>query len=282
MSLMKMFNNVATPTNEKNKNKISILEELPEIPLNAYAIAKRNRAAPHIIPYLSPNDPDVPHYDFNCMPYRYPDGREIYIYGERPTHNLLPDAMPKEWYRSMEEVLDHPGQYTWMLFDIPDNKPLFIAAKHLTPAEIMSKHKNIQRNYNTYRIIAAGECNIDRNRNVLYNFLSGTFMIPIISKFKHTFGANTNYRNVYNNYVRKLWNDAGANSVTYTDETILSSHMNETAPFHNYIKLGYTFHQFPTRQECDAYRYKSIVGRGGRRKTIKKQTGSRRKYTKRH
>ncbi len=277
MSLLSRFNDVANSTSSGTTNE-------PPPPVNVYTQARNSHAAPHIIPYKSLNDPDLPYYDFDCHPYRRQDETEIYIYGERPEGELTPEMMPKQWYRSMQEVLGHPGEYTWMLFDTPENEPLFIAAKYLTPAELMSKHKNIQREYAEHKIIAAGECRIDETRNVRYNFISGTYMVPIMSKFKYAFGANTNYRNTYRPYVSGLWTAAGAASVTYTDEVLLQPFMTHNTRFGNYTKLGYKFPEFSTKEECNAYKAKVVAKRGGsrgsKRKTMKKKRNRNNRTTK--
>ena len=251
MSLFAAFNNVA---NNLPKGP-AIINDEPVLPPNPYRNARNARSPPHVIPYHG--DVEPAHFSFHCIPYKRRDGTNIYVYGQKPNRNLASNNMPAEWYRSMEELLDHPGEYSWIMFSNG-----FLAARTLTPAEIMSKHKNLHRS-NPSPIIAAGECVIGPGRTVAYNFLSGTFMRPIIDSFKYAF-YDADYRPTYRQHMEPLWRAAGAASITYTDNDLLKKYMNESTPFGLYTDLGYSFHRFDTKQECDAFLERNTANRGGR------------------
>lgn len=244
----------------------AVPNNLPVAAPNPYQLAKQQGAPPHVIPYHHGED-EPAHFGFYCMPYTRRDGKEIFVYGERPAVNLAEAAMPREWHRSMDEVLGHPGVYSWILFE--GNR--FIAAKALTPAEIMSKHKNMYRN-RPDNILAAGECRIGADQSVTYNFESGTFMRSIIDNFKYAFGANTDYRPVYRQLMEPLWLAAGAAGITYTDAALIPKSIHQDTPFGNYTRLGYKFHRFDTKPECEAFKERAEgeanVG-GGRRTRVK-------------
>jgi hypothetical protein len=265
MSLFAAFNKVA---NNLPKGGPPVPIDEPVLPPNPYRNARTSRSPPHIIPYIH-GEVEPAHFSFHCIPYKRSDGKEIYVYGQRPNRNFVNSNMPVEWYRSMEELLDHPGEYSWILFTNG-----FIAARTLTPAEIMSKHKNLHRS-NPSPILAAGECVVGPGRTVVYNFLSGTFMRPIIDNFKYAF-YDADYRPTYREHIEPMWHAAGATSITYTDNDLLKKYMNDSTPFGRYTKLGYSFQQFDTKKECDAFLEKNTANRGGRRTRRRRNSKTRR------
>ncbi len=188
------------------------------------------------------NDPD---YDFKCI--QKNTGK--YVLAKAPAERRPNTNYPRRLFSSMEELLDHPGFYTWILY--ADNS--FFAAEAITPQEILSKHKNIHRPRSTQSILAAGECEIQAGRKVRYNFLSGTYMKPIMEVFQRK------YRNVtadifYSQQITPLWEAAGASNVVFVpikglDDTMLPRTVSD-ATLARYAALGYVFTEFDTKDAC--------------------------------
>lgn len=188
---------------------------------------------------LNSRNIDPPFYFMHCAP--KPDGS--YVFGVPPA-SVNKSRLPKTVYNSMEEVLQHEGLYTWVLF----RDGTFRAHKFVSPHELLSKHKNIYRNVRQ-PILAAGECRIDTNRAVDFNLSSGMFMQKIGAIFQKKYA--TSHNATYNEKITQLWKNAGATVVrifpfspsffpqTISDEAIQL-----------YSAANYRFHTFPTKAEC--------------------------------
>ena len=90
---------------------------------------------------LVPNSPPAPSLLFKCMKYVNENENDSYVYLKKPTEAIDYATMPIEEYNTMEELLENPGVYTWLLMENGD----FIARKAFTPAEVFSKPLNIYR-----------------------------------------------------------------------------------------------------------------------------------------
>ena len=195
---------------------------------------------PSIRPYKNRNVED-PSYNFRCI--RTQDGR--YASATAPPFPTVPRIL----FNSMSELLDHPGYYTWILYE----GNLFFAAKALTPQEILSKHKNIHRNHKDLGIIAAGECEILPDRVVKYNFLSGTYMLPILKEFQANFRYDPfSAEYFYSQHVTPLWLIAGASRVYHVpseNQSLLPDTMTNAA-INEYTQLGYAFEYDDTLENC--------------------------------
>ncbi len=190
--------------------------------------------------------------------------------------------LPKEEIASIDELLNHPGIYTWILGASKANilTDTFYARRALTPGEIISKHKNIMRNMNaTSHLVLAGEVQVNPDRSVDYNFLSGSFMPKVMRQQERIYGAET--LNRLQAYMDAKWAAAGATDVRFNPSIQESSSLitgNTTnAALEPYINLGYTLSEpFESEQQCTAA---LKLLRGGRKKTDRKtRRKTRRRY----
>ncbi len=204
--------------------------------------AKRRRIynanAPEMIPYTDDIDPVW--YDWDCTQTE----RGNYVRADAP--EPLPTVFPREVVHSMRELLERPGIYAWILFS--DHS--FAAARTFSPQEILSKHKNLHRNRSDLMILAAGECRIREGRQVEFNLLSGTYMVHILRQFNRHF-PRVNGTEWYAAQMRRLWEEAGAESVDFTTRDIISKIVTEDT-LRTYSDIGYTFQRFPTQDACRA------------------------------
>lgn len=183
-----------------------------------------------------------------------------------------------EKYNSIAELLNHPGIYTYMLFS--DNE--FRAAKALNPGEILNKHKNLHRNSGAKDILLAGEIQVNPDRSVIYNFLSGTYMPSSLTKFMIAYKSNDPTKNketreaetyaFFKVKMDELLTAAGATSVQYNDTmvpSLITTNSSEAAiaPF---LATGYTLHSsnennpsYPTYELCEKARKASPMQGGG-------------------
>jgi hypothetical protein len=199
---------------------------------------------PSMNPYRNTfvNDTD---YDFKCI--QTDNGK--YIHAKAPDERRPNANYPQQVYDSMGALLDHPGFYTWILYE--DN--IFFAAEAITPQEMLSKHKNIHRPRSGQGILAAGECEIQSGRIVRYNFLSGTYMKPLMERFQKK------YRDItadifYSQQITPMWYAAGAIKVTFLpikglEDTLLPQTVSD-ATLERYKALGYIFKEFDSKQAC--------------------------------
>ncbi len=228
--------------------------------------AAYNSNNPVMIPYMD-YDIDPVWYNWDCT--LTESGN--YVRADAPPANV--SAFPRMVFHSMEELLEHPGIYAWILFS--DNS--FAAARTFSPQEILSKHKNLHRNRADQGILAAGECRIlekewnGEGGRVEFNLLSGTYMVHILKRFSKRF-PDFNGTQWYAQQIGNLWERAGAVTVAFTESEIIPKVATE-AELAQYAGIGYRFQRFPTIQACQASTMKSGGGR--------KRRGHRRRVTRR-
>ncbi len=169
------------------------------------------------------------------------------------TGNLIKvGALPREYYTSMESILDSPGYYAWMIFI--DGS--FAAAKTFSNAEILSKHGDLYI-LTPKPVIAAGECRIDPGRSVVYNFESGTFMKSIRNDYNDRFpDASISYEQFYERHITPMWVAAGAKNVQMIQEfqgMIRYGVKMNAANIRKYRNAGFTVRKFKSKKNCNTY-----------------------------
>ncbi len=225
---------------------------------NAFFSRKRPRFAnapknvPKLIELRYNTNTNRPMFDFDCMPTTA--GNVVRAVAPSPLPNVA--NLPQVRYASMQEVLEHPGDYTWVLF--ADNS--FMAARVLSPREILSKHKNLHRAAPERRLVAAGECRIGPNRTVLFNLESGTYMAHAMNVFRRKY-RTTDVDDFYRDAVSQQWLAAGATHVQYS-YTLFVPKVASGEMLAPYEALGYTFEHFRDMEACRAA---VAAARGGSR-----------------
>lgn len=183
---------------------------------------------------------------------------------------------PTERYTTIEDLLDHPGVYTWLLYADsanPNNVSAdkFIAGKALSPGEILSKHKNLHRAIrNSAGLLLAGEVRVSEDKGVVFNFISGTYMPGIVTSYKRRRRIlQTNAINELRDFMSEKWSAGGATAVTF-DPSVSDANTlieNNVAPnvLDAYVREGYTLSgPYETKDACmTAFR----VAEEGRRAT---------------
>ena len=230
---------------------------------------------------LVPNSPPAPSLLFKCMKYENENENEndSYVYLKKPTEAIDYAAMPIEEYNTMEELLENPGVYTWLLMENGD----FIARKAFTPAEVFSKHLNIYRSRVGMGILAAGECLIHAGRRVEFNLMSGTYMKHIGDKYSRRFGKN--YEGLYVPQMTARWTAAGASNVVHVGSRGLLSDTVSDADLQPYLTLGFQKEVFADERACKIAENEEIEKDqneqldllGGRRATRRSNRKSRRR-----
>ncbi len=222
-------------------------------------------AEPTLLPYS--NDMENSFYTFDKC-FRI-DGQYYHLVRPGGEKGLVTAAaIPTEKYNSIAELLDHPGVYTYMLFE--DNT--FSAAKALNPGEVLSKHKNLHRNSGGKRVLLAGEILVRPNRTVIFNFISGTYMPHIARRFTQTY-PGTDATTFFSNALRERLIAAGAAAVEFdprVDEVASMISLNSTeaaiAPFLG-MDPPYTRHgPYPDAAACMAARVAGLQQGGGKSK----------------
>jgi hypothetical protein len=176
------------------------------------------------------------------------EDRNILITGT-PTNRF---TLPREYHDSMESVLAVPGYYTWILFA----DGAFSAARTFSNAEIYSKHGDLYVR-TPKPVIAAGECRVDAEKNVVYNFESGTFMKDIQYAYKEEYpDSSIPYEEFYASYITPMWEKAGAKTVimnqTFQGMIQYGVKMNP-ANVRKYRNAGFTVKKFKSKQNCQKY-----------------------------
>jgi hypothetical protein len=220
--------------------KMALFGRLNESPPPAKRRRIYNANAPEMIPYTDDIDPVW--YDWDCTQTELGN----YVRADAPEPLPNQTSFPREVVHSMRELLERPGIYAWILFS--DHS--FAAARTFSPQEILSKHKNLHRNRSNLMILAAGECRIREGRQVEFNLLSGTYMVHILRQFNRHF-PRVNGTDWYAGQIRRLWEEAGAESVDFTTRDIISKIVTEDT-LRTYSDIGYAFQRFPTQDACRA------------------------------
>jgi hypothetical protein len=232
------FNNIGLPKPQKRARHTG-----PNVPP---PVAEREYTNTNMKPYI-PGEVDAAATMFECMKYG-----DSYLYLKKPDEPIAAEDFPQEQYESMAELLDHPGIYTWILLE--DDR--FIAGRTFTPGEIYSKHSNLYRprmqrgDGRRVGILAAGECRIEPQRKVVYNFLSGTYMRHI--GLKYTQRTNKNYTNFYKKSFDDMWKAAGAADVSFIGSPLLPTSVSD-ADIAPYLNIGYEKHIFDTKDKCSDF-----------------------------
>ncbi len=195
--------------------------------------------------------------------------------------------VPKEEYTSMTELLNNKGVYTWaILHGVTDNNIIFRARRAIMPFELLSKHKNIIRNSQSNKIIAAGEAIIGPDKTVTYNFASGTYMASPTPfhkgiLMKAAFAGKHNIQARLSSFMNKQWDAAGATKITFEPNAevsfipkkykvavvkpLLTGIFNVEGPILNRIKADGSV--VPAEKVCRGAVTRRYEGNGGRRKS---------------
>lgn len=194
-------------------------------------------------------------------------------YGEKWIYPDLSDPVnvsriPTDYSHTLLECLNKPGIHAWIMF--ADGS--FGAARTLSTYEVLSKHHNLYTYFGKREVVAAGEVMVGNDKSVVYNFQSGTFMVPIAEMFEERYGLNgeKKYEDVYAPWMTQNWYLGGASAVELQNDTLIR---NNTLPFEEellkkYSNAGVTFRSFPSQKECQAHaRYFSQVGKAKRKAT---------------
>lgn len=234
-------------------------------PVEEFAAPPPPPAEPSLLPYS--NDMENSGYTFDKC-FRI-DGQYYHLVRPNGSKNAVTvAAIPTEKYNTIAELLDHPGIYTYILFEDGE----FRSAKALNPGEVLSKHKNLHRNSGGKRILLAGEIQVRPGRSVLFNFLSGTYMPHIARRFTLRY-PGTDAATFFSNALRQRFLDAGASAVEFdprtTEEASLITTDSSEAAIAPFLAMDppYTRHgPYPTAEACRAAKRTSLQ-QGGRRKT---------------
>jgi hypothetical protein len=166
--------------------------------------------------------------------------------------NINKNVLPREYHTTMEGVLATPGYYAWILFE--DGS--FAAARTFSSAEIFSKHGDLYI-LTPKPVIAAGECHVDSEKNVVYNFESGTFMADIRSDYNDQYpDASLSYDQFYDRHIAPMWIHAGAKSVkmdpAFQGMIRYGVKMN-AENIRKYRNAGFTVRKFKSKKNCNSY-----------------------------
>ncbi len=165
---------------------------------------------------------------------------------------IITSELPVEEYHSIEEIIDRPGIYTWVLFADRYNirNDVFVARRAITPGEVLSKHKNIVRNSDTPLLLMAGEVKIMPDRVIEYNLASGTYMPSVLKPSRGELRVSTH---TLHSYMYNKWVAAGAEEVIFNeniDESLISRNVNNSN-LEPYRRAGFRLSEpFETREKC--------------------------------
>ncbi len=166
------------------------------------------------------------------------------------------------------------GVYTWILYD--DNK--FASTKVTSIFEIGSVHQVLALRKKATRIIAAGELMV-RNGQKAFNFISGTFMMPLMkSRVKKRTCLPDELEDFLAEKMKKIF---GSDSIK-VDRTFIVNPPSD-AELDLYTKHGAIIEQYNTVEECTSAqsagrrKHKTL-----KRRNIKKRNTIRTKRTKRY
>ena len=182
----------------------------------------------------------------------------------RETDSVDISKFPTDYSASVEECLAKPGVHCWLVLQ----DGAFVAARVFSEYEILSKHMDLYLRSGKIPVIAAGEVEITEDKGVLYNFLSGTFMLDIAERFAAKY-THTQYTSFYGPWMDRLWEQAGATSVTQVDATLIDRVPLTEEVLREYSKGGIEFKVFPTQGLCRKYSsYHSPLGKAQRKSLL--------------
>ncbi len=172
----------------------------------------------------------------------------------RPPTNLTDDEifnlLPFETVSTIYELLQTPGVYAWMIFQ----DGTFAAVRVLTMAELRAKHYDLYENFGQKPVVMAGEIIIDEEKNVKYNFSSGTFMAVLKEKYPEKYNENK-----YKIIIEKLLEDAA--SIEYSEDSFIKKIVAKRADLQKYKDKGYNVLKFDNMAHCRKY-YRSMISGG--------------------
>ena len=173
-----------------------------------------------------------------------------------------------------DNVPTFDGVYTWILYD--DNK--FASTKVTSIFEIGSVHQVMALRKQAARIIAAGELMV-RNGQKAFNFISGTFMMPLMKSRER---KRTCLPDELEDFLATKMKTIFGNDAVKVDMTFIVNPPTD-AELDLYTKHGATIEQYNTAEECKAAqsagrrRHKTLKSRN-----IKKRNTVRTKRAKRY
>ncbi len=200
----------------------------------------------------------LPHANANLTKYSksmetgcIPATGDVSVMLELPANSTVSyNSLPFDVFTDPRDVVANPGVYTWILY----KDTTFSAVRTLTTHEIHSKHFDL---YGRMRkpVVIAGELYVDADKNVTYNFLSGTFMLRLAKQ-----QGDTEYSDVLQPKYKKIMEDmliksGGAKSAIYSDETVLRKAIATKETLQRYKDLGYHVHKFASIDDCKKYEY---------------------------
>jgi hypothetical protein len=182
---------------------------------------------------------------------------DVYVYPEaKDDVPVNYSKLSKDYSASIEEVLTKPGYHTWSVFE--DGS--FRAAAIFSPYETLSKHGDLYRESGNQKVIAAGECKIGPNKEVTYNFLSGTFMVSVGDAYERKYSGK--YEPVYESWMTNEWTTRGATRVDFRDseqKTLFSNIELTDSVLQELQDAGIPVYQFPSYSKCMEYKEKWLI-----------------------
>lgn len=173
---------------------------------------------------------------------------------ERPQHIMISQPydtlMEYNWLpfvlkTTVHEIINNAGTYTWLLF----SDGMMAAAKTLTNDELHSKHIDI---YSVFKkpVVAAGELEVDEEKNVEFNFDSGTFMYEIIKKHRSDVDIEK-----LKTQLKAVFEAAGGKRVRHTDRSLTRWYVSTKEDLKLFQDNGFIVWKFDNHDQCDDFRY---------------------------
>lgn len=132
-----------------------------------------------------------------------------------------------------------PGYYTWIIFS-QDGDKVFVASNAYSILELGTIHRAIAYRVKPTRIHSAGEIRVHANGSLVFNIISGTYMLPLFSSLKRSKCDKDNLETLM---IGKIKEFLGEDS-TFTEETLITP---DTLPV--------------TQEELDLYtRHGALIG----------------------
>jgi hypothetical protein len=132
-----------------------------------------------------------------------------------------------------------PGYYTWIIYSNDDDK-VFVASKAYSILELGTIHRAIAYRVKPEIIHSAGEIRVHANGSLVFNIISGTYMLPLFSSLKRSRCDKDVLETLM---ITKIKEFLGEDS-TFTEETLITP---ATLPV--------------TQQELDLYtRHGAVIG----------------------
>jgi hypothetical protein len=217
---------------------------------------RRDNYLANTIPYIAVKT-RVPSYRANGTPYLYkpPASEHRLMATQRLQSYILVGA---------QSVLEAPpGIFTWIIKQFPNGKIILIAARPRCNQEIGTLHANLDQFTAKGTVLIAGELEKMPDGRIIFNFLSGTYSLPLFEKSRKE-GKEPDLP------LYQSWVQAHLPGATYIDAPILERALIPTCPTAA-TNLNLWFPIVPVPQAIGGRRTRKRLTRARSRRNVRRR-----------